>query len=195
MQSAGFGSVGFFLSAVQDLPPPPDPLPPPAAPLRPPACWPASLPLSALRLARLPVRRSGHRVDWARGLRSAWAVGEAGAQAALDAFIQEGLRSFESRDRFRADERHTAAISPYLRFGELSARAVRAAVRAALGEKRAPTFERRLAWRDLAAWSLWRFPDRTPPPPRTPRTPPLGRLCRRAARHPTDACVAARWRQ
>ena len=36
---------------------------------------------------------------------------------------------------------------------------MRAAVREALGEKRAPTFERRLYWRDLAYWSLWRFDD------------------------------------
>lgn len=62
-------------------------------------------------------------------------------------------------ERFRADEKHTAAISPYLRFGELSARTVRHVVREALGARRAPTFERRLAWRDLAYWSLWRFPD------------------------------------
>jgi len=144
---------------VQGLPPPPEPLPPPAAPLRPPAAWPASLGLAALGLARLPRRRDGATVDWARGLRCAWAVGEDGAQAALAAFVADGLRSFEGRERHRADEQNTAAISPYLRFGELSARDVRAAVRAALGEARAPSFERKLAWRDLAAWSLWRFPD------------------------------------
>jgi len=33
---------------------------------------------------------------------------------------------------------------------------VRAAVREALGEARAPFCERKLAWRDLSAWSLWR---------------------------------------
>jgi hypothetical protein len=26
-------------------------------------------------------------------------------------------------------------------------------------QARAPSFERKLAWRDLSAWSLWRFPD------------------------------------
>ena len=132
---------GSLLSAVQDLPPPPEPLPPPAAPLRPPAAWPASLHLAALGLARLPRRRDGATVDWARGLRCAWAVGEEGAQAALAAFVADGLRSFEGRERHRADEQNTAAISPYLRFGELSARDVRAAVREALGEARAPSFE------------------------------------------------------
>ena len=86
-------------------------------------------------------------------------MGEEGAQAALAAFVSDGLRSFEGREKHRADEQNTAAISPYLRFGELSARDVRAAVREALGEARAPSFERKLAWRDLSAWSLWRFPD------------------------------------
>ena len=81
------------------------------------------------------------------------------SQAALAAFVSDGLRSFEGREKHRADEQNTAAISPYLRFGELSARDVRAAVREALGEARAPSFERKLAWRDLSAWSLWRFPD------------------------------------
>ena len=158
-QSAGFGSVGFFLSAVQGLPPPPEPLPAPTRRLRPPRAWPHSVPLAALRLAAPVVRRDGSVVDWAAGLRRAWAVGEAGGRAALDAFLHEGLRPFESRERFRADQTHTAAISPHVRFGELSARTVRAAVREALGERRAPAFERRLYWRDLAYWSLWRFDD------------------------------------
>ena len=70
-------------SSVQDLPLPPEPLPPPAAPLLPPAAWPPPLPLGALGLARLPRRRDGATVDWAYGLRCAWAVGEDGAQAAL----------------------------------------------------------------------------------------------------------------
>eukprot|EP00308_Calcidiscus_leptoporus_P011861 CAMPEP_0119359834 /NCGR_PEP_ID=MMETSP1334-20130426/7618_1 /TAXON_ID=127549 /ORGANISM="Calcidiscus leptoporus, Strain RCC1130" /LENGTH=715 /DNA_ID=CAMNT_0007374575 /DNA_START=14 /DNA_END=2158 /DNA_ORIENTATION=+ len=157
-QSAGFGSVGFFLSAVAHLPPPPPPLPKPSR-LRAPSHWPTSLPLRALCLARLPVRRDGTRIDWAAGLRTSWAVGEEGGRAALRRFLANGIRNFESRERFRCDELRTAAISPHVRFGELSARTVRQAVRDTLGAKRTPTFDRRLAWRDLAYWSLWRFPD------------------------------------
>ena len=69
-------------------------------------------------------------------------------------------------ERFRADVRTTARISPYMRFGELSPREVYHAAKAASGgasgqrsaSRSAAVFLRRLAWRDLAYWSLWRFP-------------------------------------
>ena len=67
-------------------------------------------------------------------------------------------------DRFRADLRTTARISPYMRHGELSPRTVyHAAKEIQAGSRRArarsaAVFLRRLAWRDLAYWSLWRFP-------------------------------------
>jgi len=150
----GFGSVGFFLAAVATLPPPPPPLPPPRR-LKPPAAWPHSLPLSELGYGRLPVRPDGTVEDWAAGIRRSWAVGEIGAQRALEAFVSGGIQRFEGRERFRADQANTAAISPHLRFGELSARAVLHSVRERAS---APTFLRRLAWRDLAYWALWRFP-------------------------------------
>ena len=66
--------------------------------------------------------------------------------------------------RFRADLRTTARISPYMRHGELSPRTVyHAAKEIQAGSRRArarsvAVFLRRLAWRDLAYWSLWRFP-------------------------------------
>ena len=77
-------------------------------------------------------------------------------------------------ERHRADdERATARISPYMRHGELSPREVyhsaKARGEAGVGDgarlasrksaaRSARTFLRRLAWRDLAYWSLWRFP-------------------------------------
>lgn len=79
--------------------------------------------------------------------------------------------------RFRADRTGTARLSPYLRFGELSprqvyARCVEAAAAAykrgggggkgqpggAEAARSARAFLRRLAWRDLFYWALWRFP-------------------------------------
>lgn len=98
-------------------------------------------------------------VDWAGGIRSAWQFGEAGARLSLDQFMEHGVYHFESSDdRFRADKLHTAAISPYIRFGELSVRRVYQRVREERGLKFARTFVRRLVWRDLAYWFLWRFP-------------------------------------
>lgn len=154
----GFGSVGWFLNGCRDCPEPPPPVPAPTR-LRTPRVWPSSLPLSALGLARMPRRADGQLIDWARGIRSFWAAGEAGAQAALESFLTDAVRRFEGRQRHRADERSTAVISPYLRFGELSACTVLHRVQEQLGKRAPPTFLRRLAWRDLAYWSLWRFPS------------------------------------
>lgn len=67
-------------------------------------------------------------------------------------------------NRFRADVPGTARISPYLRFGELSPRQVYARCLEAAGgagkagARSARVFLRRLAWRDLFYWALWRFP-------------------------------------
>lgn len=69
-----------------------------------------------------------------------------------------------STERFRADVRTTARISPYVRHGELSVREVYHSAKAVqVGSRKsrarsAAVFLRRLAWRDLAYWSLWRFP-------------------------------------
>lgn len=113
--------------------------------------------------------QSRGKVDWASGIRRTWSVGEEGAQAALAAFVESGaVLRFGGRQRFRADEAATAAISPHLRFGEISSRQVLHAVQAASGDGgggddggsgRCGAFLRRLAWRDLAYWALWRFPS------------------------------------
>ena len=70
----------------------------------------------------------------------------------------EGVYHFENPDdRFRADKQYTATISPYVRFGELSSRTIFHEVGQLRGPKFARTFLRRLAWRDLAYWMLWRY--------------------------------------
>lgn len=155
----GFGSVGFFLNACADLPDPPPPLEPPKSLLSP-GRWPMSLPLSALGLDALPHKHKTRAlIDWASGIRQFWVAGEQGALDALEGFLRDGAaRKFEGRDRHRADQRNTAVISPYLRFGELTARTVLHKIREAMGTRAPPSFLRKLAWRDLAYWSLWRFP-------------------------------------
>ncbi len=153
----GFGSVGFFLAAVAHLDRP-LPLGPPAR-LRPPYRWPSSLRLGELGLARAPIRKDGTKVDWARVLRCEWCVGEEGARAALRRFVDETIRGYDGRERHRADQRRTSELSPHLRFGEVSSREILDVVLRAKGEKASPTFLRKFAWRDLAYWSLWRFPN------------------------------------
>mmetsp|Transcript_17989 Transcript_17989/g.44933 ORF Transcript_17989/g.44933 Transcript_17989/m.44933 type:complete len:1292 (-) Transcript_17989:484-4359(-) len=108
--------------------------------------------------------------DWAFEMKKFWAVGEDAAMQRLETFcndvLAEGL--FEGRERFRADRAYTAMLSPYVRFGELSARSCFARGARVLGQVHLPekgwrelraTFLRRFLWRDLAYWCLWRFPD------------------------------------
>jgi len=151
----GFGSVGFFLNACdgheirEPLPVPPR--------LRAPARWPQAQSLGALKLDAQPRRPNGTLIDWAKGIRDNWGFREEDALAALDEFVHNGCFHFEGRQRFRADRKYTAVISPYMRFGQLSPRTVFHAVVARHRDK-ARTFLRRLAWRDLAYWMLWKLP-------------------------------------
>ena len=109
VQRHGFGSVGFYISAVDKLPAPPAPIASPEK-IRPPAWWPESLALSELGLSRFPRRGEGREgrsvtygashaadslVDWAKGIRCAWEPGEDGAHAALERFVRGGVSSFE----------------------------------------------------------------------------------------------------
>ena len=151
----GFGSVGFFLNAcdgheIQE------PLPVPLR-LRAPVRWPQAQSLSDLRLDAQPRRKNGTTIDWAKGIRENWGFREEDALAALEEFVYNGCFHFEGRQRFRADRKYTAVISPYMRFGQLSPRTVFHAVVQRHRDK-ARTFLRRLAWRDLAYWMLWKLP-------------------------------------
>jgi len=49
-------------------------------------------------------------------------------------------------------------LSPYLHFGQLSARVLTEETRARGGPAVSKTFSRRLAWRDLASWQLLHWP-------------------------------------
>ncbi|CAD7969181.1 unnamed protein product [Amoebophrya sp. A120] len=108
--------------------------------------------------------------DWAYEMKKFWTVGEQAGLNRLEIFCNEILAEglFEGRERFRADREYTAMLSPYVRFGELTARTCFARGALVLGEINLPekgwrqlraTFLRRFLWRDLAYWCLWRFPD------------------------------------
>lgn len=157
----GYGSVGFFQRACRDLPPPGEPLPAVQHLMRPPSPVP-TVSLDQLGYGRLPRRRNGSVVDWAAGIRAFWNISEAGAWEQLRRFLQEGVYNFENhgedKRRFRADESNTAVISPYVRFGQLSPRSVHWETLQYVRRTSCHTFLRRFAWRDLAYWSLWRFP-------------------------------------
>jgi deoxyribodipyrimidine photolyase len=65
----------------------------------------------------------GGGADWGAPIRAAWDASEAAALARLDAFLSEGLPRYE-KERGLADARAVSRLSPYLRFGQLSARLV-----------------------------------------------------------------------
>lgn len=141
-------------------PEPEEPVPAPTR-LPSPNRWPDTLAIEDLKLEPT--------IDWAEGLRETWSPGEEGAQAALDAFLEEGiLRYNDNRDR--PDKAGTSRLSPHLHFGELSPRRVWHAVRrraADAGEEHPSgpaEFLRQLGWREFSYCLLYHYPQITTNP-------------------------------
>lgn len=112
-----------------------------------------SLPLASLDL--LP------RIAWDTGLREHWQVGEAGAHARLQHFIDHAARDY-STERDRPDQSGTSCMGPYLHFGEISPRQIITA----LNEQQTPadSYVRELGWREFAHHLLFHFPHTTDKP-------------------------------
>lgn len=151
----GMGSVSHFMECCRQSCPEPV-----GVPEEPPECLPAgvnrpeSLPFEELGLGRLPKRKDGTVIDWAKVIRESWDFSENGAWEALQLFLSDGIRRYE-KESSRGDQLNTCCISPYLHFGQISPRTV-------LNEGRylkSPKFLRKLAWRDLSYWLLSVFPD------------------------------------
>ena len=122
--------------------------------------WPAGAPS---RVARDDLRLRPTKPDWAGGLRAAWTPGEAGARAALQAFLSDRATTYPA-DRDRPALPATSRLSPHLRFGEISPRAVWHAARhaAATGEVDAAAIDKflsELGWRDFSWHLLFHNPD------------------------------------
>jgi len=101
--------------------------------------------------------------DWAGGLRETWTPGEAAAQARLRSFLGDGVKGY-ARDRDRPDRGGTSALSPHLRFGEISPRQVWHAARFAAAERPALSgdidkFLSELGWREFCRHLLFDTPD------------------------------------
>jgi deoxyribodipyrimidine photo-lyase len=126
---------------------------------------PARLPAPPSGLASEPLASLGLQPStrWDQGFwDSGWQPGEAGAQEALEAFV-EGAAHGYALGRERPDRTGSSRLSPHLHFGELSPRQALAAVRDALApripaEDRA-RFETELGWREFAAQTLLEHPD------------------------------------
>ncbi|AYG96318.1 deoxyribodipyrimidine photo-lyase [Brevundimonas naejangsanensis] len=98
--------------------------------------------------------------DWSQGFD--WTPGEAGAAAALSAFIEGGLADY-AVGRDVPGRRGTSRLSPHLHWGEISPRSVVRAVRAAAAQGRvapaqADKFVAEIGWREFSAHLLHQFP-------------------------------------
>ena len=105
-----------------------------------------------------------HAPDWAGGLRAAWNPGESAARTRLNHFLRASLREYAS-ERDRPDRKGTSRLSPYLRFGNISARQIWHAARAALPSRSAlpgmhlEKFLAELGWREFNYHVLYHHPD------------------------------------
>ncbi len=124
--------------------------------------WPAELAKGNLKpdgLGLLP-----RNPDWAGGLREAWTPGEAGAQAALAQFLEDGLSGYAlGRDRLGLAA--TSKLSPHLRFGEISPRQIwhaarmRQAERGGAADASVEKFLAEIGWREFSYNLLQQFPS------------------------------------
>lgn len=100
------------------------------------------------------------RDGWDAGFWEHWTPGEAGAEAALETFVDGALRGYaEGRDR--PDRTGTSRLSPHLHFGEIAPWRVAAAVEAERGRVADGDIEaylRQLVWREFATHLLHHFP-------------------------------------
>ncbi|MDD3609590.1 MAG: deoxyribodipyrimidine photo-lyase [Halothiobacillaceae bacterium] len=130
----------------QDTLPAPERLPPPPI-------WPDSLPLARLDLEP--------RIPWDRAMRTLWQPGEAGAWAALQAFLPRIDAYHEQRDRM--DRPGTSRLSPHLAFGEIGPRQILATLQGQLPHdpldgQGSAHFLRELGWREFSFSLLHHFP-------------------------------------
>jgi len=101
-------------------------------------------------------------IDWAAGLRDAWAPGERGAQQSLKQFIAQALRGYTER-RDIPGVTGTARISPHLAFGEVSPRQIwhdihTLALKDSALRADANKFMSEIGWREFAHHLLVHFP-------------------------------------
>ncbi len=104
-----------------------------------------------------------HTPDWAGGLRATWQVGEEAALEKMAGFLETDLRGYEEGRDFPARP-HASALSPHLRFGEVSPRQLLHALHHYGEAGHMPShdvakFEAELYWREFSHHLLFAFPQ------------------------------------
>lgn len=95
--------------------------------------------------------------DWAGGLREAWAPGERGARRLL-AHLGDVLPTY-AEDREKPGTDGTSALSPHLRFGEVSPHEIWHRSLDHEDREGPATFRSELLWREFAWHRLYHLPD------------------------------------
>ena len=114
---------------------------------------PAGVSLDALKLAPA--------LDWDRAFWTHWQPGEAGAEDALEAFVEGALHAYAD-DRDRPDRIGTSRLSPHLHFGEIAPWRVVHTLeqsRRAATAAHIDTAIKELGWREFAHHLLHHFPE------------------------------------
>ncbi|GAB6196686.1 cryptochrome/photolyase family protein [Lysobacter xanthus] len=99
--------------------------------------------------------------DWDTSFWEHWTPGEAGAHAALEAFVEGALHAY-AVDRDRPDRIGTSRLSPHLHFGEIAPWRVVEAVerlRGPVPDTHIDSFVRELVWREFATHLLHHTPQ------------------------------------
>jgi deoxyribodipyrimidine photo-lyase len=121
-----------------------------------------------LKLKPVPLASLGlepQKPDWATGIRSTWTPDESSAQTHLKRFLKKTLSEY-STDRDRPDRVGTSRLSPYLSFGNISARQIWHTANETVSKRPAPGIQRQLAkflaelgWREFNYQVLYHHPD------------------------------------
>ena len=132
--------------------------PVPAAPARLPA---PPLDLLSLDVDDLGLAPPRHEPRWDEGFWQHWQPGEAGAAELVDAFLEGAAHGYKEQRNY-PDRIATSKLSPHLHFGEVSPRAVVAAVLArdwpAAVQPDIDHFLSELGWREFSHHLLYHFP-------------------------------------
>jgi deoxyribodipyrimidine photo-lyase len=99
--------------------------------------------------------------NWADGFAARWTPGEAGARAALDAFVEGGLAGYAA-DRDVPDGDTTSRLSPHLAHGEITPFQVLSALkrgRVAGSPADREKFRQEVGWREFSWHLLFHNPD------------------------------------
>ena len=98
------------------------------------------------------------RTRWDRKLEAHWEIGEAGAQARLDGFLDHGLDGYADGRNF-PDRACVSRLSPSLHFGELSPNTAWHAARRERDDHNVDVFCSELGWREFSHSLLYHYPE------------------------------------